>query len=118
MSETLEKEIKIKKAAFKEELLELEFDEVIEGENGPIINTIKLKGGTGCNAGQCLPITFPRLAKEPIFKFYIICDPRSICFQLFVSRYHFSGSFAKRVLADVYYSVLNTNSRTIFPFFV
>lgn len=45
MSETLDKEIKIKKAAFKEELLEIEFDEVIENENGPIINTIKLRGG-------------------------------------------------------------------------
>lgn len=47
MSETLtlDKEIKIKKAAFKEELLEIEFEEIIEGENGPVINIMKMKGG-------------------------------------------------------------------------
>ena len=44
-------------------------------------------------------LTFPRLAKEPIFKFSFICDPRSFCFQLFVFRYQDSGSFARRVLA-------------------
>lgn len=27
-----------------------------------------------------LPITFPRLAKEPVFKFIFTCDPRSLVF--------------------------------------
>ena len=31
-----------------------------------------------------LAITFPRLAKEPILSINFVCDPRSLCFHIFV----------------------------------
>lgn len=43
--EVTEKEIKIKKASLKDDTVEIEFEEIIEGENGPVINTMKMKGG-------------------------------------------------------------------------